>query len=692
MTSTSIYKKIHDILNMAKKGDIPEAQRQLEALLKTNEADINILLLLAELHVQTGEHKHAIQKYKKVIQLMPNNIQAHTNLGMLLHQRGNITKAEQSYIHSLEIDSNQPVINFNLGSIYQQLGKLDEAKKQYIKAISQNPTYAKAYSNLGYIQRKLNMLDDSIASYRQAIKYLPDSEEIFYNLGLSLLQNGMLDDAEHTHKMALQLNAYYSDAHEGLGAVYLHKDELAKAEDSFKQAITCNNKNINAICGLAETLSRTGLHTEAKKQIEIALLTDPDNIDVISLHGRNLLALGDLTGALKICKTALNRLPTSKNLLSMAASIYEKMGQAGKAYTYLEPLLASPTNTNIETVLCYSSISKSVNRVDDAIRTLKDILDNRPLLQAGQRRHLHFALGKAYDSIYEYDKAFGHFKAGNHLKPVKFSITSYRKMIDATITTFNKNLLAKHSIENSSKPVFIIGMPRSGTSLVEQIIASHPDVYGAGELPDIYNITTDIEASSEGNQTYPKCLLEIAHDGVDKYTKSYMDHINSLSQNAKRITDKMPTNYLHIGLISMLFPNASIIHCMRNPFDTCLSCYFQDFGSNAHPWIYNLENLAYVYNEYIRLMHHWQQVCGIKMYDVKYEDLVQNQEIISKELLKHIGVQWDKRCMNFHKNKRFIWTASYEQVRQPMYIRSVARWKNYKKQLKPLIDIIGNNT
>ena len=232
-------------------------------------------------------------------------------------------------------------------------------------------------------------------------------------------------------------------------------------------------------------------------------------------------------------------------------------------------------------------------------------------------------------------------------------------------------------------------MPRSGTSLVEQIISSHPQVFGAGELQGINDIVSNMQSIIGSEKNYPECVTQAEQKDLTKFAKFYADQLNNLDPDALRITDKLPTNFFHIGLIQMLFPNARIIHCMRNPLDTCLSCYFQDFGGD-YPWIYDLDNLALVYNEYIRIMHYWQHKLGVPIFNVRYEELVENQEMISKELINHIGLEWDDRCLKFHENRRFIWTASYNQVRQPMYKKSVSRWKNYEQKLSQVISVLGD--
>jgi len=690
MISDKINNEIQLAINLAQAGKVAESQSLLENLVKKNRKNTNVLMVLAELNGKTGDFKSAVQNYKKVIRLAPGNRQAHTSLAMLYHSRGNFQKAEQSYKQSLKLDNNQAVINFNLGLVLQEQGKLEDAQLKYLKAISLDPTYAKAYANLGYIQLQLNQIDESIASYRKALDQAPDVPEIYNSLGVGLLRKGLTDEAEQCQRKALELRPDYPEAWEGLGATYLYVDNAEMAVDGYKQALARDPERITALCGLAKSLSLQGLHDEAIDHIEQALTFHPEHIEAHLTHGNILVSLGKLDAALESCNHILKQSPKNTGALLLAATIYEKKAQPEKSFSYLEPLLLEPYS-NIEAVLCFASISKSLDRINDAILMMEDILANNPQLQSSYRRHLFFALGKAHDSLNNYEAAFDFYRTGNKLKRTDFKISSFKNMIDANINFFNEEFISKHALETSSeRPVFIVGMPRSGTSLVEQIISSHPQVFGAGELNNINDITKGAALAIGSEKTYPECLVEAGEEDLTLFAKSYIDYLDDLSPEVLRVTDKMPFNFLHIGLIRTLFPKAHIIHCIRNPLDSCLSCYFQDFGTNQ-PWIYDLENIAHVYEEYLRMMSYWQNETEIPIHNVKYEELVENQEIISKKLISQIGLDWDSQCLQFHKNERFIWTASYDQVRQPIYKKSTARWMNYQQQLTPLINILGNS-
>ena len=239
----------------------------------------------------------------------------------------------------------------------------------------------------------------------------------------------------------------------------------------------------------------------------------------------------------------------------------------------------------------------------------------------------------------------------------------------------------------STRPIFVIGMFRSGTTLCEQILSSHPDVYGAGELPDISRLSYSIQSSKLHDKS-PASLVNVTQAQLSKAAESYLDTLNTYSTTTARVVDKMPTNFIHVGLVAKLFPNAHIIHMIRDPRDTCLSMYFQRFGPQM-TFTTDLAELADYYLSYQYAMKYWHEVLDIKIHNVVYEDLMKDQKNITRKMLEYCGLEWNDKCMNFHQSKRDVNTPSYDQVRKPLYKKSVARWKNYKEYLNPLTKRLG---
>ena len=264
-------------------------------------------------------------------------------------------------------------------------------------------------------------------------------------------------------------------------------------------------------------------------------------------------------------------------------------------------------------------------------------------------------------------------------------------MVSHLIDTLNEDYLRKKIIprdEHSNLPIFIVGMPRSGTTLTEQIIASHPAVYGAGELEAISRISQELSKDHEDTGGYPECMLHFQNQEIEKLANGYLSNLRALAGDVLHVTDKMPHNFLHLGLIAILFPGARVVNCKRHPLDTCLSIYTQKF-TNVHPYAYDLTELGQYYRQYERLMAHWEHVLADRIFTIQYEELIEEPEATSRRLIGYIDLPWDDRCLEFHETERPVKTASQWQVRQPVYKKSVNRWENYETHLAPLKRALG---
>ena len=335
------------------------------------------------------------------------------------------------------------------------------------------------------------------------------------------------------------------------------------------------------------------------------------------------------------------------------------------------------------------------NRIDDsnlnALIEIERRIQNQSLaLSVKDQIYLHFALGKSYDNIKDADRAFHHYAEGARLKrkTYRYDPSSTTRNVDELMRIFNRDTIKRmHGNGNpSEQPIFILGMPRSGTTLMEQIIASHPDVHGAGEL-------TDFPAIAQRNiagMAYPGNLRLLNQSWLGSWATEYLTALHRRNPNAIRITDKLPANFMSIGLIYLMLPNAKIVHVNRNPMDTCLSCFTVLFQGNNVPWSYDLKELGAYYSDYARLMEHWREVLPEGAFlDIHYEDIVQDRETQTRRLIEYCGLEWDDRCLESHKAERTIRTASILQVREPVYISSVERWRRYEKHLTPLLTALG---
>jgi hypothetical protein len=333
----------------------------------------------------------------------------------------------------------------------------------------------------------------------------------------------------------------------------------------------------------------------------------------------------------------------------------------------------------------FADICHRVNRCPDAVAWLEEILADG-LSERNDEARLHFCLGKIFDGMGEFDKAFAHFELGNTLKRVNFGASHYTEEMDALKRFFTPTMLASlpRASNRSELPVFIVGMPRSGTTLVEQILASHPAVFGAGELEDINRLVRMLPSRLGGDTEYPQCLTNLGQELLDTMAQTYLDRLHGLANGALRVTDKMPHNFMSLGIIELMFPHARVIHCLRDPLDTCLSIHTHYDFNEHHGYAFDLRSLGEYYRKYLELMDHWRAVLSIPIFDLCYEDLISDQEGKSRALVEFCGLEWDPACLRFYESRRVANTMSHDQVRQPVYTKSIGRWKNYRRYLEPL--------
>lgn len=564
---------------------------------------------------------------------------------------GNMDEADRCCRRVIALNPDHSQAHLNLGNVLLSQGNLDEAVVHYQTALRINPGYAEAHCNLGNILESMGRDHEAQASYRQALSINPDFAIAYFNLGNLLVRQQRLSEAQESYRQALRINPGYADAHTNLGYILSHLGWLDEALGCHQRALQLKPNNADCLCNIGIVLELQGKLDAAMESFDQALHLDPNHLKAI---------VGK-------------------------ASVLARQRKFEAAYELLRPCLDSGI-ADASAAITLASFCHHINRCAEVIALIERLLGQRNQ-SIGQHdlATLHFALGNLYDAIGSFDDAFNHYHQANELKSRGYDPLKHVRFVDSLITIYNKDFLnnAPHGKNESQRPVFIIGMPRSGTSLVEQILASHPRIHGAGELEVIGRMTDALPAELGVNTPYPQCLSSLTQEKCDELAQRYLEQLASQAGDALRVTDKMPRNFLHLGFITLLFPHARIIHCIRNPLDTCLSCYFQRFvGGNE--FADNLADLGAYYNQYLRLMRHWKTTLDISMLEIRYEELVADQETMSRTLIEYCGLEWDDHCLRFFENKRTVATASYDQVSQPMYTKSVERWRNYEKYLGPL--------
>ncbi len=661
-----------------------EAEAIYRQILKAEPSNVDALHLSGVIANQSGNHERAVELIGRAIRQDPRHSYAHNNLGLALQGQGRLPEAAASYLTALSIKPDFTDAHFNLGNVLLAQGKLDEAITSYNKALELQPNDAEVLNNLGGALRIRARLEEAEACYRKAIAVSPGYAEAYNNLGVALQEQGKLTEAATALSKALALKPDYAEAINNLGVVFWKEGDLDKAITSFSKALSLKPDHAEAYCNLGNAFQKQGGFDEAIAAYRKAISLNADHAKAYAYLGNVLRRQGKLDEAQASFHQALSITPGLAEAHVGIAELSIDVGRFDAARLALDKALDSaPKHHSALTLL--STLRKMTLQDGYWLKTVLGLVSDHSLPREA-KIHLQFALGKYYDDTKQYDLAFAAYRQANLLKRQverQFDRTGFSRLIDAQIATYTADFI-RRPIEGSSSstlPVLIVGMPRSGTSLTEQIIASHPDVFGAGELP-FWGKQAEIhqDAMRSGND------LSVS---VARLATEYHQCLREYSKEATRIVDKMPGNFLWLGLILAVFPQARIIHTRRNPLDTCLSVYFQDLLP-AHSYGTDLDDLDFYYREYDRLMRHWRAVLpGDRFLEVSYEALIDNQDEWSRRIIEFVGLEWDERCLNFHKTERRVGTTSNWQVRQEIYHSSKARWRNYEKHLGPLMGLMA---
>lgn len=471
-------------------------------------------------------------------------------------------------------------------------------------------------------------------------------------------------------------------------AIHAHSTgSLAVAEAAYRALIDEGIRSSDVYCKLALICAQSARRDEADVLWNEALAVDSHFLEAQMNLADSHQLVGDIDRASDIYRQVIADQKHFYIAKYMLANILKAQGKLDEASAFYQQVMAQePGYTQAH--FSYSGIHKYKDRSDPHFDAMLDLYQSADP-KSENRIRLDFALAKAFEDIGDYPQAFKYLKSGNDIRSAEFNydIESDKALIENIIQTFSSEAMSHLQIdaETSNRPIFIVGMPRSGTSLVEKIIASHSDVYGAGELDYMFALGTSLFLGEANNYQYQP-LDAYPLNTFEEVGKTYLEKIRLLNDQAGRITDKMPFNMMMIGLIRIALPNAKIIHCVRDAKDTCLSIFKQNFTTGNYRFAYDLKAVAQFHNLYERLMKHWHETLPGEIYDVSYEALTHNPEQEIRELLSACDLDFQESCVNFQKTKAVVKTASAYQVRQPMYTKSVDLWKNYEQFLGPMLD------
>ena len=473
--------------------------------------------------------------------------------------------------------------------------------------------------------------------------------------GFAHYKAGRLDQAEAAYRGVLAAQPDHADALVKLGNVLVKRERFDAASAAYRRAIELAPGVFAAHNNLGGALQKQRCYSEAVDAHQRAIELDPDHPGAHRNLGVAYKALGRFAEAASEFQRAIELDP---NFAAAYQNLRDVRDGAASDVDVgaMETLLRSPSTSQ-----------------DDRIRT-------------------HFALGAAHEELGDFDRAFDHFANGNALKAkaVNYRPENTERAIARAIDCFDGETLRRTAGAGyrSDVPVFVVGLPRSGTSLVEQILASHPDVFGAGELNYVERLVRGAPQRLDMEKGFPDYAADAGDDLWRLLGESYVAAVEEDAPAAARIVDKLPGNYQFLGAIRAMLPEARIIHCLRGPLDTCVSC-FTTYFVRGQGFTYDLANLGAHYRLYGRLMDHWRSVLPGTILEVRYEDVVSDLEASARRMVDFCGLEWNPACLRFHETERPVATASATQVRRPIYTTSVGRWRRFEKHLRPLIDALG---
>jgi tetratricopeptide (TPR) repeat protein len=587
----------------------------------------------------------AVSCHRRAIALKPDYAEAHNNLGSALRDSKRLTQAAASYRKAISIKPDFAMAHMNLSDTLLALGQLDEAAQSYRSVLRLRPDSVEAHNNLGNALRDSGQIQEAAASYRRAVAIRPDYAKFHNNLGNALLDLGRIEEAVASYSRALELEPDFAKAHSNLGSAFRELAKLDEAEASYRRALAVLADSAEILTNLGVVQRLQGYADEAETSLRRALSIDPSAAPTITSLAELYADRGEFVEA--------------ENLYRKAHAFQPESAQAWAGLAALRKMTGED-----------SAWIKEAQRIVQ-----------RPL-RPRDEAHLRYAIGKYFDDVQDYEQAFVSYRRANELAKA-YSPAHDRQHLTRTFEfitqLYDREWLdrVKVNSNSSARPIFVVGMPRSGTSLAEQILASHPAVFGAGEL-SFWKIASLKVGSA---------ALESGFDGsvLAQLADDYLQLLTRLSRGESRVVDKMPANFAHLGMIHAALPNARFIHMRRNPIDTCLSIYFQNFHV-AHSYANDLADLAHYHHEYQLLMQHWRSILPPSaILDVPYEALVTDQEAWSRKMVDFVGLPWEPACIDFHQTNRRVSTFSKWQVRQKISKISVERWRNYAPFVGPLM-------
>jgi tetratricopeptide (TPR) repeat protein len=728
-------------------GRLSEAIQTYERLVSQNPGNPVVWNLLGVAAHQQGDHQRALECVDRAIALHPREASFHANMGEILRALGRYERAASCCQRALEYQPHFPGAANNLGLALQALGQIEPAISQFQAAIRMQPDFAMAHNNLGTALRQAGRSEEARVEFQQAIHFNPDLAAAHSNLGQLLLEKFQRQEALKHCLEAVRLQSSLPEAHNNLGNVLRELGRSKEAQACYTEALrlnpglalTCNNMgqvfqeqglldsalgwyrrglqldpdSARILCNIGSLFQEREQYAIAIEHYDRALQLDPHYAEAYHGRGSILHHQEDLHGALNHFREALRIHPGYAMAHCSMGTVFEELGDFEQA----EQFFREAMQLDRDHAAAYAQLATLLRGKlpGHDLSELQRLASTN--MADGKRSAANFGLAHVHDALGNYSAAAEELTLANALswtdrtrRGQQYDPVMHNQFVEGLIEAFTSAYFERVApFGNCSQtPVFIIGLPRSGTTLAEQMLASHPQVFGAGELTlagamfgslpqliaagSIGRLSGETVAQSDCRTAHAtvdatpdwECVKSLDGPMIAEVANRYLAQLTRLNPSATRIVDKMPDNYLYLGLITTLFPNARIIHCRRDLRDIAVSCWMTNFRQIR--WANRFDHIVGRFQAYRRLMDHWRRTLPVPILEIDYEETVLDAEAAARRLVDWIGLEWNPACAAFHEQRRPVRTASVAQVRQPVYRTSVARWKNYESALAPLFE------
>ncbi len=608
--------------------------------------------------------------------------------GLALHKQNNLPGAMALYRQSLADEGASHKTLYHLGLALFTSNKLPEALDYFGKAAAADGGQAHIFHYQGLTHFRLGHLDQAVVSFRRALAVAPKSPATLNNLAFVFQTKEDYGQAERLYREALAANPVYAEAHNNLGNTLFKLERPDEAIACFRRALGIEPNYFEAHTNWGNVLAAGGSYDEAISHYRQALRINPKDAESLASIARVLNKQGLVEEALTYWRKSLVLAPSDVATLNHAGVALRELGRTDEAMKYFEKALSLAPNRG----LSYLNIAttRQFDTQSAYFKGAQDLLDN-PSVPDLDRCSAEFAVARAFAKDELFAESFASFARANQIKKrsIQYDETGALSGFSELREAFTPDLFEKFSGHghSSDRPIFILGMPRSGTTLLEQIVSSHPEVFGAGELATMGNVAGQI--AERVKQRFPEAMHHLPPGDLRSFAEAYLGQAHSRApKEARRVTDKMPSNFMMVGLIATLYPNAKIILTQRDPRDVAMSCFSILFAT-GQDHTYNLAELGRYLVRYYDLVDYWKRVIPAhQLLEVSYERLVGDLEANVRRVIDHCGLDWHPDCLDFQNNKRSVRTASVTQVRQALFTSSIGRWRPYAPYITELLDIL----